>query len=399
MIYLIKSALLSHYYSFKRSIGMFVVFFFSLTSLFLFLGYYNYSKDGMILGARASTGDLVIQSRYADSPRNTEDFYFDLDQRLAIDNIVEEPKGIKSISNLYNFSALAGDDTQSYIAFGQSSDSPDALAGLDLVAGDILYEEDEGLIVAEGLAKKLSLGIGDYITLMSTSPLYGLSLSSFPVMGIVKIPSLQANNGLILTNTRTMQNFLGEEFIANKIRLDLSSLDNLKAVKAEIAAKLADDLTIYDWDELNPQMEQVLGLYDTFFLFLKSIFLILVFVSILVFISSILNERLSEIGTLRALGYTKWAISFSLLVEIFSLYFVAILFAILATKSVNLFLTANEISYTPPGFTEGFPVDLLVSTTDYLSMSLLLFIPIVLSLIPSLVKIFRKSIKELLNYV
>ncbi len=402
MIYLLKAALLSHYYNFKRSLSTCLILFFSLVALMLFWGYYKHTEAGITLGSRLTTGDLVIKDINQDSPNSEEDLYFDSDELFTLNTIIAPLKGVKKKSYTYDLSGLIGDGQKSVTFFGSASDDLSSLHSLDFVAGDLPYDDELGLILAEGLAKTLNVGVGDYPTIMASSPLEGLSLASLPVLGIVRFPSSQGNKSLLFTNSLTLKDLLGEGVIANGVRIDLSSEKELESSKFYLLTAIKEKiphLKVYDWKEMSASFEQVIKLYRSFFFFLFTIFFVLVSVSITQFISAILNERMNEIGTLRALGYNKKEMIFSIFAEILSLYLLSLLIAVLFVLCVEKILSVKEIIYVPPGYNDGYPINVLLSFRDYAVLSLTLLVPILISLIPSSLKIINKPIKELLHYV
>jgi len=98
-----------------------------------------------------------------------------LDNAMEWDSALEEiPNKIESIKavvpRIESFAlASSGDLTQGVMVIGVDADKEDALTNISqkVIAGKFLTNNDDGAVLAEGLAKKQKLEVGDTLVLIS----------------------------------------------------------------------------------------------------------------------------------------------------------------------------------------------------------------------------------------
>ena len=154
----------------------------------------------------------------------------------------------------------------------------------------------------------------------------------------------------------------GGEKKASSIVIQLKRSEDSTAARARLNALFAEkklDLEVRDFKELAPQYEQILGYFQSMFVFLGVIMGIIVLFTVANTMGMSVMERTNEIGTARAMGVRRGGIRRQFLLE------GAILGALGATAGNLLSAVLSDwinhagITYTPPGNAQPVPLTLL----------------------------------------
>lgn len=169
---------------------MLAILFFSMEQ-----GSYERMIDSMV---KYSTGYIQIQDvYYEDEPSIDNTMLFGDEIKDLLQKHGE--KIALHVPRLQNFALVATDaTTRGSMVTGIDPDLETQLHDLteDMVDGDFLKSGDEGLVVAEGLAGILNVGIGDTLVMLGQGFQGSTAAGKYPVQGIVdlKIPELNNNN-------------------------------------------------------------------------------------------------------------------------------------------------------------------------------------------------------------
>lgn len=169
---------------------MLAILFFSMEQ-----GSYERMIDSMV---KYSTGYIQIQDvYYEDEPSIDNTMLFGEE----IKNLLKkhEEKIALHVPRLQNFALVATDSsTRGCMITGIDPELETKLNDLtgDVVAGDFLETGDKGLVLAEGLAGILDVGIGDTLVMLGQGFRGSTAAGEYSVQGIVdlKIPELNNNN-------------------------------------------------------------------------------------------------------------------------------------------------------------------------------------------------------------
>ena len=88
---------------------------------------------------------------------------------------------------------------------------------------DFLTNDDDGVLVSDRLASYLNLVIGDTVILMGQGYHGASAAGIFPVRGIIKMPSPEIDNKLIIMTIPTAQKFFDAEGKITSLSVNLTS--------------------------------------------------------------------------------------------------------------------------------------------------------------------------------
>ena len=211
-----------------------------------------------------------------------------------------------------------------------------------------------GILIGRSLADRLSLDIGDVVTLTLTTVDGAYNASPLQIAGVYSFSSEQVELQTLILPLRFAQLLLNTQGV-DRIVVSLSSIGSTNRARSVAQAALGEvglSLEARTWDELSPFYRQLSSYFDLLFGFLSLAVSILVFFIILQVLTLAFLERTREIGTLRALGTTRG--------EVFRLFFsesgwlalLGSLSGVAAGALLGLGFNALGIEWLPPGTVE-----------------------------------------------
>ena len=204
------------------------------------------------------------------------------------------------------------------------------------------------------------------VELMVSPPEGGIpNIATMGVRRLMPRATKEFDDQLIKLHLRTASDLLfpGKPLHVTTVLVLLKQSDDTDLVAAwleELFAKHNLDLEIKRWLEIRPFYLQIRRMLGIIFGFVFVLLATLVAFTVFNTQSAGIIERMSELGTLRALGVNRWAIWRMLLLEGFFLGLFGGLLGVLIGIGGDLFFRAAEIVYVPPGVSFFAKVEVLV---------------------------------------
>lgn len=208
------------------------------------------------------------------------------------------------------------------------------------VSNGFLANDDDGVLVSDRLASYLKVTIGDSVILMGQG-YHGVSANGiFPVRGIIKIPSPDIDNKLIIMTIPAAQKFYDAEGKITSLVINLTdkSTRTIKTAKATINTLLPDkNTTAKTWYELNPVLyQQIQGDSQTGVAMLALLYFI-IFFGIFGTVLMMVSERKKEFGVLIAIGMQKKKLKRVVTIEMMMLGIIGLACGLLASTPLILY--------------------------------------------------------------
>jgi putative ABC transport system permease protein len=164
----------------------------------------------------------------------------------------------------------------------------------------------------------------------------------------------ELDNQLIKIDIRRASDLLfpSEELKVTSVLIVLKKTADVPAVLARVRDLIAKgdlDLDYGTWDQLRPYYRQLTTMFRVMFTFMFCIIAVIVTFTIYNTLSMGIAERVSEIGTLRAMGVTRAGIRKSFLLEGFLLGLIGGILGVVVGIVGGLIINALQIAYVPPG--------------------------------------------------
>jgi putative ABC transport system permease protein len=177
-----------------------------------------------------------------------------------------------------------------------------------VIAGNYLAAPDDALIGAE-LARDMKVEVGDILTVLVRDRNGTYNAFDFNVRGLLSTGHPLLDRNAVLMDLETARNLMAMP--GQITELCVTTADDPKriaAIKAEIVRRIGPGYEVYAWDELNAAIFRIMGMKRFFGFLVGLVVLIIAAVGIVNTMLMAVMERVPEIGTLKALGFSGRAI-------------------------------------------------------------------------------------------
>jgi putative ABC transport system permease protein len=264
------------------------------------------------------------------------------------------------------------------------------LRTVPLLLDRIVQGEKQGLLnrgeilVPELLARGMRVGVGDGIVLVATNRDGSVNGQSFVVRGIVAgVTGPGGRDGFIhIEDARTLLRLESREVSEIAVRLkDRQRLANVMAGTGPSLESIRSNtdkpvFEVHTWDRLTP-FSNIAKMIDLMTLFIKTMLVAIVLVSIMNVMVMAVYERINEIGTIAAIGTGPGKILTLFLVEGLLLGVFGTFLGVLLSLVSVLGLKAARISFDF-GQQQGLILDPVLNPTDIVSTVLIVIVIAVL---------------------
>ncbi len=307
--------------------------------------------------------------------------------------LIKSVPGVRDVLPKINNVGLSATDTTSKETLVSGIDPSKELQasklGQKIIEGEYLNSEDNGVLLAQGLAKRLKVSVGDTVVLLSIGYHEASANGLLPVKGIVELGSPELNKRIMYIPLKAAQDlFLLGNKVSN-ISVLLDDKRDYKRIAKDIQQTLGDDYEVLHWEELIPDLAQMAETEA------KSNFLIMLVLYIIISfgvfgtVLMMLAERKREFGVVTSIGMKRRKLALVVVLENVIISFLGVLAGmLLATPVVYGFLKrpvslAGDMkeAYEKLGFEPVITADFYASA--FLNNALLVFvIALILSIYP-----------------
>jgi ABC-type lipoprotein release transport system permease subunit len=231
-------------------------------------------------------------------------------------------------------------------ALGKSHYSRE-LAGFVINSSEIdshyLERGEKGAVLGEALADYLEIGLGDTLVMISQGYRGATAAALFPVKGFIKMPLVQLERGIVFLDITATQYFFSADTLATSLLVKVDKNSNVNAVSRNLNKMLPAKLQSQTWEELQPEMVQMIESDKAGGVFMKGIFYMIVGFIIFGTIMMMLTERRKEFGVLIAVGLKRWTLAKILLIETLFISMIGTLLGFLLSYPIVNTLHNNPI--------------------------------------------------------
>jgi putative ABC transport system permease protein len=225
-------------------------------------------------------------------------------------------------------------------------------------------EQDGDLVIGSGLAKELNLGVGDYLLIQTRSRRGVMDVREYEITGIVNTSNQLINRNAVFITLADAQLILEAPGAASEINLHVKGkprdTERLNILGEEIGKDLGGSYETYTWLDLNAGMFEVSGQKQSVGYFIALIVIVIALVGIVNTMLLSIYERIPELGTMRAMGFSKGNIRWMMLMEGSVIGFFGGLFGVILGLAVVIPLTevGMDMTLLIGDFEMPFPLDL-----------------------------------------
>lgn len=222
----------------------------------------------------------------------------------------------------------------------------------DITQGSLekLHTRSRGIILGEGVAKKLGALYGDTVIVISTTG----TVTPMQVVGIFRTGITQIDNFQAYTLLKRVQVFENRINIVNSLRLRLSDIDRAGPLAAEIESRYR--YRTEAWQESNSNVLSIFVVQNAITFSSVGAILIVAAFGIFNIISTVVFEKYKDIAILKSMGFSARDIQITFLLQGLIVGVVGALAGWIIGYSIIEMLSKIEFRIDGEGFirTEGF---------------------------------------------
>lgn len=305
------------------------------------LGSYERMIDNSV---RFYTGHLAIhQQNYWDEKILDNAYQMNRVENIDFGNEIET-----IVPRLTSFALASNKDrTKGVMVNGIDPGKEAELTYLDekIIAGT--YYEDQGILVATGLAEYLKLNLNDTLVLISQGYHGVNAVGKYRVVGILKFPVPELNQSAVYMTLNDAQEFYGAPGLITSTSILAKDERDVSELKTSISNQLSGtDLRVMDWKKMMPELIQGIELDYYGGLIMIYILYAVIGFGILGTFLMMTKERTYEFGILSSIGMRKAKIQWVVAMEIVMLTFLGVVMGLTLGMPLILHFYYNPIVFT-----------------------------------------------------
>jgi ABC-type lipoprotein release transport system permease subunit len=184
-----------------------------------------------------------------------------------------------------------------------------------VVEGSYIQSNTRGVMVAKGLADYLQLELNDTIVMIGQGYHGANAVDQYPITAIVKFSNPQQNDNTIYAPITLMQEFSSAPDMATALVLSIDDLKRQQSLKEHLMASLGDRYEVMDWEEMQPELVQLIQSDNAGGVILLGILYLVIAFGIFGTVMMMSIERRREFGVMIAVGMQKSALSLLVTLE------------------------------------------------------------------------------------
>lgn len=245
--------------------------------------------------------------------------------------------------------ASSGELTRGVLVVGIDPIKENEMTGLKnrVTEGQYITANDEGILVAEGLANLLNLTLHDTIILVSQGYQGQNAVGAYPIAGLVKFGAPDLNKQLVFMPLKIARYFYGTGDRLTSLAVNLPGRDALPEALATLQTKLpSEEFEVLDFKALMPELIEAQELDTAGAMLILWVLYLLIAFGLFGTILMMTRERSYEFGVLTAIGTKKKTLAGMLWTEGVLIGVIGAIFGILISLPIVYYLNTNPIQLT-----------------------------------------------------
>jgi lipoprotein-releasing system permease protein len=175
------------------------------------------------------------------------------------------------------------------------------------------FDKAEGVAVGAKLAERLSLRVGDKVTILSphgAETPFGVTprMKAYPVAAIFQIGMATFDNTFIFMPLAEAQTFFNDDGQANVIEVYVADPDNMDAMRRAIEPAEQRPMINTDWRQLNRSFFDVLAVESNVMFAILALIMLVAALNIISGLIMLVQDKARAIAVLRTMGATRGAV-------------------------------------------------------------------------------------------
>jgi ABC-type lipoprotein release transport system permease subunit len=215
-----------------------------------------------------------------------------------------------------------------------------------LVSGKYLTKDSKGLMIAQGLAKLLGVGVGDSVVLYGQGYHGVTAAGQIPIEGTVKFTLPSLNNSMVYLSLGYSQWFFATGNRITTLSIMIDKADEINTVYAKVRKYFDKKYEVMTWSELMPELVQSIEVDNAGGIIMLGILYVIIGFGIFGTVMMMTAERTREFGILISVGMKKWRLNLVSFFESMFLSFIGVMAGVIVTIPILYYLHRNPILLT-----------------------------------------------------
>lgn len=388
----------------RRTLATLLLTAIGVTGIMATSGFALYTYESLREFAMRDKGHVILTHPDFYSEQEDYPLQYGLEDAASLQRTLLSDEEVRATLATVEFSGLISNGDKSTIFLGEGVEpelfqvrGPTMQLNEGRLFGANENNADAQALIGQSLADNLKVGVGDGLTLMSTTVDGALNAIDIQVRGIVSTGIPELDSRLVMTQIEDAQRLLNSDRVT-RIGIYLSDNSEAEGYHQELV-EAYPNLGVTAWHERAFFYKGVRNLYNRIFGVMGVVILAMVGFAIFNTASMSVMERIREIGALAAMGTRRREILRLFLMEAGLIGGLGSLVGVLLAGSLTLGLMVFDLQMPPPpGQTEGYPLQIYWSLqVAWISSALVIALSVLASGFATL-KGIRKPIVEALNY-
>ncbi|PWA08229.1 ABC transporter permease [Flavobacterium laiguense] len=234
-----------------------------------------------------------------------------------------------------------------------------------LIKGSYFENNEEAVLLAEGMAKRLEVSVNDTIVLFGQGFHGVMAAGKYKIKGIIHLAAPAMNDSFVYLPLGATQYFLGAENRLTSISLGIDDSKNTNAIAKKVKSRIGQKYEVMPWQELMPEISNHIKADSFSFYVFSGILYIIIGFGLFGTVLMMTAERKYEFGMLIAIGMKKSKLELVLLGETLFITLFGVILGIVLSLPLVIYLKENPIrfggqmakAYEQFGFEALFPTD------------------------------------------
>lgn len=307
------------------------------------------SYEVMINSAVTEVGHLQVHDSGYWATKSINDSF---EYTESLKNKVESAKNIKAATPQLATFALGsfGENTKGFMLQGiiPSIEDPRKKISNKLIEGRFLTENDDGIVLAEGLASFFKIGINDTLVLIGQGYQGISAVGIFQVVGIVKYPIPKLNNLMAYMSLSKVQETFAPYHpgLISGLVIDLEDDSDLELEAENLNQIIGSKYEVMSWEKMLPEIVQQIDADNVGGIIMLAILYLIVAFGILGTVLMMTMERRKEFAIMVAVGMHRSKLAVVVCIETMFIGIMGIVAGVIASLPMLKYLHHNPIPLT-----------------------------------------------------
>ena len=318
MLFILKIAIRNVFKQRRRSVAILLTIIVSVAFMQFSLGF----MDGMMIDFMENAFDNIGHVTIHAAGYSEKSDFLPLEPAIynyqeLIQKLKNNPAVINIDSNIM-FGSLLNSDTSNLTMLGKGINP--SKGGFkhftEAVTQGRFIEKQNEIIFGEPVAKLLDVKLGDEVILLTNDVYDSFAAGKAKIVGLFKTGIVSEDEYNMFVHVDDVQVMLGLEGTVTEINLKLTDPNLSEKIVAELSPLGEEfNLEILPWQETNKMIVMMTKMMDYAMYIFFGIILAVAGTSIINTILTSVFERTREIGTMRAIGFSRGSVMFAFLAE------------------------------------------------------------------------------------